>query len=760
MDCGPGAQGAPRHVWYSSAVEERILEISSYCRRLPYEATVRESLLVAAAFTGAAIFATWPLVLHFGEALPNDLGDPLLNAWILAWDADRFLHGLQGLWNAPIFYPYPNTLAYSEHLLGIAIFTAPVQWLTGNPIAAYNAAFLGSFVLAGSGMFLLASSLTGNRIAGLICGVAFAFLPYRADQISHLQVLIYGWMPVALWALHGYFRTGRRTALVAFAGAFLLLGLSNGYFFYFFGVAVALVAGAEMLANARSRPRMLADLAITTSVMLVVVAPVIMAYLDIREQQQLSRSRDEIVGYSADMRSYLDAPTTTLWGRLLAGNRQEARLFPGFGLLSLAVIGLGTAGKRTGEHYTDTAAARLRVAGSYGAVGAAGFVLSLGPEPSAGGTVLMNGGLYDWLLGSVPGLDGLRVPARAAVLVFLSLTVIAALGVQWLTDRLSRAGAATFGLLSICVLVMEGYHPVSVAAFETSQESRAVYRWLRLRAPGAVVELPFYGHGRVRMEEQALRFMHGTLDHRRPVVNGYSGYRSPLHHLLAGRALLEFETYDLLLRGLRAIGVRYLVVHEARFADAGFARAILETVLRNRDQILNWRGFGRTMAVELLPLNDGPDALPTESPPDAAPFSPSRLGITTSHNPERLESASDADFRSRWLSGRPQSGDEWVRIQLDQPTDVAHVRLWMGPLSFHDYPRQLTIESSSNGQTFRELYRGRGFPRLLLGVLEGQPFAPMDFALPRNASRVIRLRQTGRDETFYWSIHELQLWER
>ena len=181
---------------------------------------------------------------------------------------------------------------------------------------------------------------------------------------------------------------------------------------------------------------------------------------------------------------------------------------------------------------------------------------------------LMSSGPYDWLLRIVPGLDGLRVPARAAILVFLSLTVLAALGVQWLTDRLSRTGARAFCLASTCLLVAEGYHPVSMVAFESSPDARAVYRWLGERLPGAVLELPFYGHGRGSSEEQAMRFVHGTLEHGNPLVNGYSGYRTPLHHLLAGHALQDYESYGLLLRGLRAIDVLYVVVHEERFADA------------------------------------------------------------------------------------------------------------------------------------------------------------------------------------------------
>jgi hypothetical protein len=72
------------------------------------------------------------------------------------------------------FFPYRHTLLYSDHLLGIAIFTAPIQWLTGNAVLAYNAAYLGSIVVAGCGQYLLARELTGRRDAALIAGVIYA----------------------------------------------------------------------------------------------------------------------------------------------------------------------------------------------------------------------------------------------------------------------------------------------------------------------------------------------------------------------------------------------------------------------------------------------------------------------------------------------------------------------------------------------------------------------------------------------------------
>src|SRR5262245_17563972 len=101
----------------------------------------RAMALSIAGFTALAIAFTWPLVRHMGDSVPSDPGDPLLNAWILGWDADRLRHGLTGLWDAPNFFPYRQTLAFSEHLLGIAIFVAPLAWISGNPLIAYNTAF-------------------------------------------------------------------------------------------------------------------------------------------------------------------------------------------------------------------------------------------------------------------------------------------------------------------------------------------------------------------------------------------------------------------------------------------------------------------------------------------------------------------------------------------------------------------------------------------------------------------------------------------
>src|SRR5882672_1220455 len=122
-------------------------------------AITTEIALVLGGLTAVAVAVTYPLVRHITTHVPNDLGDPVLNAWILAWDATAIRQGFSHFWDAPSYFPYLRTLAYSDHLLGMAVFTTPVQWLTANPVLTYNLAFIASFTNAGGGMYLLARAL-------------------------------------------------------------------------------------------------------------------------------------------------------------------------------------------------------------------------------------------------------------------------------------------------------------------------------------------------------------------------------------------------------------------------------------------------------------------------------------------------------------------------------------------------------------------------------------------------------------------------
>ena len=703
---------------------------------------------------------TYPLVRHLGSALPNDLGDPLLNTWILAWDADRLLHGLRGLWDAPIFYPYTNTLAYLEHLLGIAVLTAPVQWLSGNPVLVYNFAFLLSYVLAGSGMYLLAKSLTGSRSAAVLAGVAFAFAPYRVAQAPHLQVLMSGWMPIGLWALHRYFATGSWAALMGFVAAFVFQGLSNGYYLYFFSLPVVVVVVYELIRGRQPRKRAVVGIASAAVLILLTLVPIASVYYEVRREQGLVRSRDLIQLYSADLTSYLHiSDSLWVWGGILQRGQAEGELFPGATVLALAAVALAVsrARPRPGATAQRGGLTRRHVVALYAAIGLLAFLLSLGPEPTAWGTRLLATGPYDWLLAIIPGLDGLRVPARIAMIVYLALAVLAAVGMLAIFGWLSRSAGAVAWALFVVAILAEGYRgPMPCLTFEpqTQVDDYLAYEWLRRSPPGGVLELPMQEDDTIH----TLRFQFATLQHRHPMVNGFSGYRSPLDDYLvsAGSPLFHVEEMPNTLRGLRALGVQYIVVHASRYGDRGFAAETISAIRRSADQVRAVQAFGATTVFRLTdwpqPGRNDEGGL-RQILQRAFRASASLRGVD-------LPLAFDGDLSTRWMSRQPQMGDEWIEIEFDRQRNVARVVFDTGRGGLGDYPRQLLIESSKDGDEFVTLYHGSVLPQLLEGLVRDSQRAPVAITLPPNQTRMLRLRQTGHTRVWHWSIHELMFWER
>jgi F5/8 type C domain len=679
-------------------------------------------------------------------------GDPVLNAWILGWGADRLAHGFAGLWTAPLFYPYPDTLAYSEHLLGISIPLAPLQWATGNPVLVYNVAFIASFALSGAGMYLLARELTGRRDAAFLAGLAFMWCPYRAPQMTHLQVLTSGWMPVALWGLHRYFRTGSRWALTTFVLAFLLQGLSNGYFLFFLAVPVVLVSAVELV---RARGRVLAHLAhllVAAAIIGLVMAPVAAAYLRVKREQGLSRSRGDAVQFSAMPADYAHVSHhPRLWARFLPIGEPEKELFPGLVVLLLALCTLLSARAPAAQRPPPLIPARQTLV-LYTAIAAAGFILSLGPEPAVWRGTRLPTGPYGWLMAIVPGFDGLRVPSRFATVVYLALAVLAAAGATRLLTRLATWPARAVTVLLGLAIVGEGYAgPLALERMPSADMAvdRAAYGWLRLQPRGPMVELP------IGEPDPGVRYLYRTLVHGNRIVNGYSGYGSALQDFMGGPPFNEIERIGDALAMCRALRLRYIVVHGQLYRDAEYARRLTDAIRAQGEHVLRSIDFGPVTVFELREMTVHAPSRPTGSEIVPASFS-----LSASHNAERILAAADGQAGTRWVSGMPQNGTEWIRVDFDRVRRPTFVRLVMDRRSFADYPRGLDVEGSVDGNVFTPLAQGPVVTPFALSLIE-RPFEPrIDRALPRMDVRALRLRQTGRTpRQWYWSVHEIRLFE-
>jgi hypothetical protein len=637
----------------------------------------RETAYVTLAYAAIAVVMTWPLTAGIGRDVAWDLGDPVLNIWILAWDCEQLRGIIQGhyshlrhFFDANIFHPAPLTLAYSEHLVPQAIQIFPIYALTKNPILCYNLLFLSTFVLSGVGMFLFAREVTGNTAAAFVAGLLFGFAPYRIPQSSHLQVLSSQWMPFAMYGFRRFFEGGRTRALVGATAAVVLQGLSSGYYlFYFSPFALAYVVWEMWRKGRLSDRRTWFALIVAAAVAAVVIAPFVVPYIRASRELELSRSLSETTRLSADVYSYATASTVQrFWGERLADifPKREGELFPGAVPLLLALVGI-LATARTASipepRTTRTiiarllwvvavlhavaaaativfrrltldawlfdlrlgdvtqlllrgaiaygialtlspamrarAAAYMRSSGFFVLVLIAAAWLSLGPSPQVLGRPLDLASPYRFLWTYVPGLEGLRVPARFAMIVALMLAVLGAFGAATVVRM--RRGVIVLGTLAALFLyeagaapfVVNGMSPVNgfvtpPARLELPRRAPLVYRAVgQLPAEAVIADLP------LGEPDYDLRAMYYSIDRWRPIVNGYSGFFPP-HYGRVKVALSEIPRHpDVSVETLRELGVTHVIVHEAAYLD-----------MEGRDTTATLLALGATEV-----FREGPDVL-------------------------------------------------------------------------------------------------------------------------------------------------------
>ena len=159
----------------------------------------RETIVFLGFFALTAIM-TWPWILHIRDAV-SDRGDSYAHAYWLWWGAHQIFHDPLNLFNATIFFPYKNTLAFSENDFGIALLFSPLYAMGIRPVTMLSIATLLAYPFSGYGMFRLTRTLTGSQGGAWVAGIIFAFLPYHFQRLPHLPLIFAGWIPLLLEAL-------------------------------------------------------------------------------------------------------------------------------------------------------------------------------------------------------------------------------------------------------------------------------------------------------------------------------------------------------------------------------------------------------------------------------------------------------------------------------------------------------------------------------------------------------------------------------
>ena len=368
-------------------------------------------------------------------------------------------------------------------------------------------------------------------------------------ELGVLQLVSLGGM---LATLHAFVRIAERPSVrrgVALAVAFAATSLMCGYYALSLSVLV-LLGGGWLLADRLKEWETWKALGVALFVGLAILVPVTGQQLRIAERYELERSASTASRFSASWEDYGRTP----WAQLVpapgvdTAERPGGHAFwPGTVKVCLALAGI-VWGFGWGPR---------RWTGFYTTVLVLGFWLSFGPG---------DGGpsLHRLLVSAVPGYAQLRSPFRFAVFVELMVALLATAGGLAFIHARARLplvwrslAVLLLGALAAMEIRPTQQHLLPIPNLEAQLPWLA---WVESEtSPGdALAFLPFPQGRGVEDYMETTQWMFWQMRHRRPTVNGYSGFfprrfrelKAALEHFPDARSLEH--------RAKR--GVRYYVV--------------------------------------------------------------------------------------------------------------------------------------------------------------------------------------------------------
>jgi hypothetical protein len=513
---------------------------------------------------------TWPWALNIRSAV-SDIGDPYAHAYFLWWDYHQTFHNPLHLFDATIFYPYANSLAFSENDYGISLIFFPILALGARPLMIYNLAVLTSFAFSGYGAFRLTRTLTNSAGMAAISGVIFAFVPYRFQHLSHLPLIFAGWIPLMLEALILFARK-RSWACAAWLGFTLVMNALTCLTWAVLTVIPLIVSGLIVMQLSRrwKDKQFWLRAALVMIVSVLALLPLMIVYTRVARDHSFVRSTQVVAAYTAHLINWFAVDRTNrLWHGLNANYAGvEFALFPGFlpMLLSLALtIPFGLYGVISSRFFQTKSNERPASRPLTNFLRSSSFIpafeigltwLVIGFTGSLG----MNFFFHRFLYRLIPLFQGVRVATRWAMIGYLGLAILGGLAAgisAKLVGGQPKRSLLIYGIIILALLFEQRAAPLDLAQGAPDPDEISLHlKQTPMR--GGIVELPAGAEG-LADHEHMLR----AADHGRPLVTAISSYVPPITQRVEQFATLS-PIPNQLLDLLESIPVSYLVVNDQK----------------------------------------------------------------------------------------------------------------------------------------------------------------------------------------------------
>ena len=393
-------------------------------------------LIILLSYSIISIIFTYPVAFS-KDKIPGGW-DAFQFLWFFWWFKESLLNYSNPYYTDYIFFPNGVSLASSTITPLNSISSIPLQ-LTFDLITAYKIIWILTFIFSGYGAFLLVKYLTGDMRAAFMAGLIFMFCPYRfAHALGHMNLISTQWIPLYVLFLIKTINE-KRVSNALLAGLFLFLTTISCYFYFVYLSIFSLLyliyrqwSNKDIL-NSRAISRISI---IAISYIITAVPFIYPVFRELFSPKSSYMYPGGFVEYSADLLGYfvphdfhpifksLVYPITSNF----TGHGVEYTVFVGYTVIVLSILCLIKIKPKDVKFWLLSA---LFFA-----------ILSLGPILQINGIVSFSVDghiLYIPLpyavLMDIPLFSMLRAPSRWAIMVMLSLCVLAGYGMSYILQK-------------------------------------------------------------------------------------------------------------------------------------------------------------------------------------------------------------------------------------------------------------------------------------------------------------------------------------
>jgi hypothetical protein len=557
-----------------------------------------------AAFTLVAIVMAFPAIEGLGTMVPGNPGDAYFSYWVLMWDKESLGNLFSGYWTGPIFAGNPDTMAWSETYLALAIPFWFFSTITRSPVAAMNLVYLLAWALSAEWTYRLVHRVTSSGPAAFVGALAFTYSTIRLTQTGHYQLTFGALLPLCVLLALKLFDRPSAWRGVALGASLAALLLSVAYYAVLGFVAIGTAAVAYLVWRRGRTPwrQLLIGGGAAVATFAVLAGPV--AYHYAKQQEDSAYRRAYPAEYALQLGDLRTVPPQSLHlgdVDLLRSDSAERSTenyaFPGFVTLVFVPIGLAVALVRRWWrrlHARDTGRVDLLVIGIAGLLA---FLIAIGRNPVLG----VEWPVYDLARNVLPGVRSMLALVRLFVLTQLALVVVACVGIAFALTWIRREWLRwTIAVAIGLVVLLETAQSIPMTRMPTAERDGAANVLLADLPAGRTVEVPMAppSTGAVFPYTENPRMMLATIDWN-PRLNGYSGFvptdyqalTESTNRLPDPASLAELQRRD----------VRYVVLHTAP----------LDTGLRETSTLVNGSGYAymAPAAAEAIVAGLPPDAV-------------------------------------------------------------------------------------------------------------------------------------------------------